>query len=115
MINTLLNDRYLLEEELGHGGMGIVYAGKDTLLYRDIAVKVLLSPGLGTEGRSRLLNEARAAAGLNHPGIVSVFDVGVLDESHDQQAVGFIVMERIRGETLATSKPQSLRERNNFV
>jgi len=110
MISTLLNDRYLIEAELGRGGMGIVYSGRDTLLYREIAVKVLLSSGLGTEGQARLLREARAAAGLNHPGIVSVYDVGLLETEPGERATGFIVMEMIKGETLARSRPDSFEE-----
>ena len=110
MISSLLNDRYLIEAELGRGGMGIVYSGRDTLLYRDIAVKVLLSTGLGTEGQARLLREARAAAGLNHPGIVSVYDVGVLEPEVGERATGFIVMELVKGETLARRKPDTFEE-----
>ncbi len=110
MISSLLNDRYLIEAELGRGGMGIVYSGRDTLLYRDIAVKVLLSTGLGTEGQARLLREARAAAGLNHPGIVSVYDVGVIEPEVGERATGFIVMELVKGETLARKRPETFEE-----
>ena len=62
MIGTLLKGRYRLDAELGRGGMGTVYRAHDTLLDRDVAVKVLSATGLGTEGRVRLLREARAIA-----------------------------------------------------
>ena len=58
MIGSLLNDRYRLDAEIGQGGMGTVYRGHDTLLQRDVAVKVLSSAALGTEGRARMLHEA---------------------------------------------------------
>ena len=62
MINQLLNDRYRLDAELGRGAMGIVYRGHDTLLDRDVAVKVLSAEVLNAETRARLLREAQAAA-----------------------------------------------------
>ena len=76
MIGTTLQNRYRLDAELGRGGMGTVYRAHDTLLDRDVAVKVLSDTGLGTEGRARLLREAQAAAKLNHPNIVAVYDAG---------------------------------------
>ncbi len=79
MIDTLLQNRYRLDAELGHGGMGTVYRAHDTLLDRDVAVKVLNDTGLGTEGRARLLREAQAVAKLNHPNIVAVYDAGEVD------------------------------------
>ena len=75
-IGSLLNLRCQLEAEIGRGGMGVVYRAHDTLLGRDVAVKVLSAMALGTEGRARLLREARAAAVLNHPNIVTVHDIG---------------------------------------
>ena len=55
MIGTVLNDRYRLDRELGQGGMGTVYEAYDLLLNRVIAVKLLSSKKLGTEGKNRLL------------------------------------------------------------
>ena len=80
MLAINLNDRYRLTAELGQGGMGIVYRAYDTLLEREVAVKILSASNLGTEGRSRLIQEARATAQLNHPNIVTIFDAG---EEHD--------------------------------
>lgn len=109
-MTSLLNDRYELKEELGRGGMGIVYAAEDRLLAREVAVKVLLTAGLGTLGRTRLLQEARATAGLNHPNIVAVYDVGLIEDPGVIEKIGYIVMERVRGDTLADYKPDSLVE-----
>src|SRR3990172_12429162 len=65
---------YIIRREIGRGGMGVVYLADDTRLSRRVALKAL-SPGLGHEagGRERLRLEARAAAGLSHPGIATVY------------------------------------------
>jgi DNA-binding SARP family transcriptional activator/Cdc6-like AAA superfamily ATPase/predicted Ser/Thr protein kinase len=91
---TAVHDRYRLETEIGRGGMSVVYRARDTLLERDVAVKVMSAAGLGTEGRTRLLQEAQSAARLNHPNIVTVHDVEEADGSP------FIVMELVEGESL---------------
>jgi serine/threonine protein kinase/tetratricopeptide (TPR) repeat protein len=81
---------------LGAGGMGIVYLARDTRLDRDVAIKVLPTAfASDAHRRRRFEHEARAAASLNHPNIVSVHDVGLDD------GVPFIVMEYVRGETLS--------------
>jgi len=104
MMGTLLNNRYRLDAELGQGGMGVVYRGHDTLLERDVAVKVVRDAGLGTEGRIRLLHEARAVAQLHHPNIVTVYDAGEAD------GLPFIVMELLEGASLFERRPGSLDE-----
>ncbi len=68
--------RYDLKEELGRGGMGAVYRAHDTKLDRDVALKVLLTETGDAEQTERLLREARAAANLNHPNIIAIYDVG---------------------------------------
>lgn len=89
--------RYALGEQLGEGGMGVVFAAFDPELERDVAIKVL-RPGRGrirtAEGRARLIREAQAMARLSHPNVVPVFDVGV-DDGHV-----FVAMERVYGATL---------------
>ncbi len=81
MNDQLLADRYQLRTELGQGGMGVVYRAWDTLLQRHVAIKVVSPTLLGTEGRVRLLQEAQAAAALNHPNIVAIYDVAQDGES----------------------------------
>lgn len=102
MPDELLNLRYQLEAEIGRGGMGAVYRAYDTLLDRPVAVKVLSEGGIGSRGRERLLHEAKAAAKLNHPNIVSVYDAGSSD------GVGFVVMEYVEGLSLHKLRPQAL-------
>jgi ABC-type oligopeptide transport system substrate-binding subunit/serine/threonine protein kinase len=110
MIGSLLQDRYAIESELGRGGMGTVYRAEDTLLERPVAVKVVSATGLGTEGRSRLLQEARAAARLNHPNIVAVYDAGTVDLPNQKEPASFIVMELVKGQTLRDTAYQDLDE-----
>ncbi|MBI5963596.1 MAG: protein kinase [Chloroflexi bacterium] len=97
MLGQVLVNRYRIDAELGKGGMGIVYRGYDTLLDREVAVKLISSVGLGTEGRTRLLVEARAAARLNHPNIVTIYDA--VDEGEKP----FIIMELVEGKTLRST------------
>jgi Tol biopolymer transport system component len=87
--------RFAIGELLGRGGMGEVYSARDTELNRAVAVKFLSSQKLGSSGTvERLIQEARAASALNHPGIVTVFEV---IRSEDSLA---IVMERVDGMAL---------------
>ena len=104
MIDTRINNRYLVKSELGRGGMGIVYRAHDTLLERDVAVKVLWSSALGSQGRARLLREAQAAARLNHPNIINIYDAG------DADGLSYIVMELLDGDSLYEHKPETLEE-----
>ena len=95
-MTTILAERYELEERLGAGGMASVYRGTDRLLDRTVAVKVLdRMLGRDPEFVERFRREARAAAGLTHPGTVSVYDTG------EDAGRRFIVMELVEGETLA--------------
>ena len=93
----LIAGRYRLERSLGSGGMGQVWAAEDSLLGRTVAVKVVDLRGRGDEEalRARVMREARAAARIDDPGSVRVFDVG--DEGHSV----FIVMELVEAPTLA--------------
>lgn len=96
---TLIADRYLLGETIGTGGMSNVYAADDTLLGRDVAVKIL-KPELSRDEnfRERFRREAQNSARLNHPNIVSVFDTG--ETIMDGTEVPSIVMERVYGTTI---------------
>ena len=77
MINLLLGDRYKLGEMIGTGGMADVYVAEDTRLARQVAVKVLRSDlARDPSFVARFRKEALAAAALNHPGIVAVYDSG---------------------------------------
>ena len=107
MIGTVLNDRYSIQSLIGRGGMGAVYQAEDILLERPVAIKVVSATDLGTEGRTRLLQEARTAARINHPNIVAVFDIGQA-EFKDQPGCSYIVMELVRGQTLRDAMPQDL-------
>ena len=88
--------RYRILEELGQGGMSVVYKGLDTALDREVAVKVLHAHLAGKEeSRRRLAREAKAVARLHHPNILEIFDFADPDA---EQA--YIVTEYIRGHTL---------------
>lgn len=104
MIGTTLLNRYRLDAELGQGGMGILYRATDTLLERAVAIKLLKDAGLGSQGRARLLREAQASARLDHPNIVSIYDVGEADGQP------FIVMQLIEGKSLEELRPTNLDE-----
>jgi tRNA A-37 threonylcarbamoyl transferase component Bud32/GAF domain-containing protein len=91
-----VDGRYRLECLLGRGGMGAVYEAEDLRLARRVAIKIMLSKGIRQAGTLRRFHrEARAAARLSHPNIVTVYDFGSLDGE-----VAYIVMQRVRGETL---------------
>ncbi len=110
MIGELLNARYRIDAELGRGGMGVVYRALDTLLEREVAVKVLSATAIGTEGRARLLDEARKAASLNHPHIVTVYDAGEAQLTPKDEPVPYIVMELVPGPSLHQQPPATLDE-----
>ena len=99
---TILRGRYRLEGELGRGGMGTVYRATDLELQREVAVKVLSATGQSSDARERLVREARAAAALNHPHIVTVHDVGESD------GFPFLVMEFVSGPRLSEARPTDL-------
>lgn len=96
MIPTMLADRYQLGELIATGGMGSVHRAVDTHLGRPVAVKVLKRV-LADDATflERFRREARAAAGISHPGVARVYDYG------ERSSEPFIVMELVEGDTLA--------------
>ena len=103
MIGSTIS-HYKILEELGRGGMGIVYKAEDTKLDRTVAIKVLPSAALASEDdRARFYREAKAAAQLHHPHIASVFEIDEAtpsDAPHGTEPSPFIAMEFIEGKTL---------------
>ena len=100
--------RYQVEKELGKGAMGVVYLGKDPKISRVVAIKTLaLSQEFGADEledvKTRFFREAETAGRLNHPNIVTIFDVG---EEHD---LAYIAMEFLKGKDLVPyTKPDNL-------
>ncbi len=87
---------YQLEEEIGHGSMGVVYRGKQIALGREVAIKVLPKPmARDASYIARFIREAQIIAGLNHPNIVHIYDAG------QQNKLLYFVMEYVQGPTLA--------------
>ncbi|MFN2228883.1 MAG: serine/threonine-protein kinase, partial [Anaerolineae bacterium] len=96
LVGKTLDGTYRIEQLLGKGGMGSVYRARDVNLNRDVAIKVMHAHFTGDATfRARFLQEARAVANLDHPGIVQVYAFG--------QDLGqlYIVMDFIRGQTLS--------------
>jgi serine/threonine protein kinase/beta-lactam-binding protein with PASTA domain len=103
-MTRLLGGRYELGDVIGRGGMADVHSGYDTRLSRPVAIK-LLRPDLARDGNFlvRFRREAQAAAQLNHPSIVAIFDSGDdegVDAHGNPTRVPYIVMEMVRGRTL---------------
>src|SRR6476620_12659358 len=94
-VGRVFANRYELRTEVGRGGMADIYLARDRLLNRRVAVKVL-SPTFAADPAfvERFRREAQAAASLNHPNIVAVYDWGQEDDT------SFIVMEYVPGQTL---------------
>ena len=93
--------RYEIRHRLGRGGMGTVYVAYDRRLEREVAIKVSNAAAWTSELETRLRQEARVLARLEHPGIVPVHDAGELEDGR-----WFYVMKRVRGETLVEHLPR---------
>ena len=100
-IASVPSDRYDIVREIARGGMGIVYQARDTMLERTVAFKVLNQQlRNNAQAKKYFVREARAAAKLSHPNIVTVFDVGEYFEAAAQENIPFMTMEFIEGKTL---------------
>jgi len=102
--------RYQLEREIGRGAMGIVYLGRDTAINRMVAIKAIplaseFSDSELVEARARFFREAETAGRLNHPNIVTIYDVG------EERGLAYIAMEYLKGRHLSEyAKPNNLLE-----
>jgi serine/threonine-protein kinase len=94
--DVILGGRYRLLHILGEGGMGTVWAAEHQLLKKMVAVKLLLPQQLHGAARKRFEREARMAGSIGHPSIVKVFDLG-----HREDGAPYLVMEYLKGESLA--------------
>jgi serine/threonine-protein kinase len=88
--------QYVITAQLGQGGMGQVWRARDTILGREVALKVLPPQYIDNpERKDRLFREAKSASALNHPNIVTIYEI------NSDQGIDFIAMEYVAGETLA--------------
>lgn len=92
MVGSLVLNRFLIERRLGSGGFGVVYEAWDGRLERPVAVKAIAQQG---EAGRRVLREAQAAARLNHPGVVTLYELG------EEDGNALLVTELVEGQTLA--------------
>ncbi|UMZ73303.1 Stk1 family PASTA domain-containing Ser/Thr kinase [Natranaerofaba carboxydovora] len=114
MTGRLLKNRYRVIKKIGSGGMATVYKAEDTLLDRNVALKILRSQFIDDEDFiKRFRREAKAAASLTHPNVVNIYDVGMEDDHH------YIVMEYVYGKTLkqliSERAPLKIEEAVNIV
>ncbi|HLR21365.1 MAG TPA: Stk1 family PASTA domain-containing Ser/Thr kinase [Tissierellaceae bacterium] len=99
MIGKILADRYEIVEQIGEGGMALVYKARCKLLNRYVAIKVLRNEFVKDDDFVKKFDrESQAVASLSHPNILNIYDVGV--EKVEDKNVHYIVMEYIRGKTL---------------
>lgn len=109
-----MSSRYEIREQIGKGGLGAVYKAFDTQLQREVAIKRVLTAGQATdeevkEAAGKLISEAQTLSSLNHPNIITVFDVG-----QDEQG-GFVVMELLKGETLDETVERGVLTEEDFT
>jgi tetratricopeptide (TPR) repeat protein len=91
-----LADRFVVQREVGRGGVGIVYRAHDQVSDQEVALKVIALPGVDAGEEARFRREGRVLAGLHHPGIVRVVAFGQLDEGQP-----YVAMEWLEGEDIA--------------
>jgi eukaryotic-like serine/threonine-protein kinase len=102
---------YRIEGQIGAGGMGTVYRAYDTRLHRKVALKILAAErSSDAEAKRRLLREARAASALNHPNIVTIYEIG------SDRDLEFIAMEYVEGKgSMIGFLPKACLARSFFV
>jgi serine/threonine-protein kinase len=93
-LKTAVADRYSIQQELGRGGMAVVYLAQDQKLNRQVALKVLRPELAASIGSERFLREIEIAASLNHPNILALYDCGEADGQL------YYTMPFVEGETL---------------
>src|SRR5215472_4369314 len=94
LIDQILG-HYRVTAKIGEGGMGVVFRGRDEVLHRDVALKVVKKGvGLDSSGSQNLLREARASSALSHPNICTIHEVG------ETEGELYIVMELVEGKSL---------------
>jgi eukaryotic-like serine/threonine-protein kinase len=89
---------YRIEAKLGAGGMGVVYKAVDSRLGRTAAIKILSTAALNADRERRFVQEAKAASSLNHPNIVTIYDIDT--QEVDGKPIQYIAMEYVAGDTL---------------
>lgn len=95
-------DHFEIIRRLGAGGMGEVFLARDTRLNREVALKILHADFLGDdERRQRFMREARSAAGISHPNVAAIYDLGQGTDPQTGQELHYIVMEYIAGQSLS--------------
>jgi serine/threonine protein kinase len=100
LVGSLVLDRFLIERRIGSGGFGVVYEAWDGRLERAVAVKAIEQHG--GEQSKRVMREAQAAARLNHPGIVTLYEMG------EEGGNALLVSELVEGDTLARMAAEDL-------
>ena len=108
-----MKGRYEIHERIGQGGLGAVYRATDKQLNREVAIKRLLpienqDKMYGGSSQNKLINEARTLSSLQHPNIVTVYDVGVDNEG------AFVVMELIKGEAFDLTVERGALTKDDF-
>jgi len=109
-----MSKRYEIRDQIGKGGLGAVYKAHETQLQREVAIKRVLSTASANEAEvkeaaAKLIAEAQTLSSLNHPNIVTVFDVGQDEEG------GFVVMELLKGETLDETVARGVLTQDDFT
>ena len=109
LIGQVLESRYRIDEEVGRGGMGVVYRGTDLTLSRPVAIKTILHRQSDTETLTRFIHEAKTLAQIEHRRLVPVYAVGQDEGYH------YLVMKFLEGETLAQRLRREGRQSSHFT